>query len=169
MQKLCCVCTRQQFSASLDFCHQLTNPYLHQFSTIFGWNCINELTAVSPGHCMLFNSYLQKNYGRSNHQQSPTTPLFHEILAIHLPPHSLHIFHVHLHDDPHIKSQHPHNATLHLFPCGTSMKLLRDHASFPPPFKTFMLHHLETYHAWPPKIFPTPSLCSQFWLLHSPW
>ena len=41
MQKLCCVCTRQQFSASLDyFCHQLTNPYLHQFSTISGGNCI---------------------------------------------------------------------------------------------------------------------------------
>ena len=37
MQKLCCVCTRQQFSASLDyFCHKLTNPYLHQFSTISG-------------------------------------------------------------------------------------------------------------------------------------
>ena len=40
MQKLCCVRTRQQFSASLDyFCHQLTNPYLHQFSTISGGNC----------------------------------------------------------------------------------------------------------------------------------
>ena len=40
MQKLCCVCTIQQSSASLDYCHQLTNPYLHQFSTISGGNCI---------------------------------------------------------------------------------------------------------------------------------
>ena len=40
MQKLCCVCTRQQYSASLDSCHKLTNPYLHQFSTISGGNCI---------------------------------------------------------------------------------------------------------------------------------
>ena len=28
------------------FCHQLTNPYLHQFSTIFGGNCI-RLTVSS--------------------------------------------------------------------------------------------------------------------------
>ena len=46
MQKLCCVRTRQQFSASLDFCHQLTNRYLHQFSTISGGNCI-RLTVSS--------------------------------------------------------------------------------------------------------------------------
>ena len=44
---MCCVHTRQQFSASLVyFCHQLTNPYLHQFSTIFGGNCI-RLTVSS--------------------------------------------------------------------------------------------------------------------------
>ena len=47
VQKLCCVRTRQQFSASLDyFCHKLTNPYLHQFSTISGGNCI-RLTVSS--------------------------------------------------------------------------------------------------------------------------
>ena len=27
------------------FCHQLTNPYLHQFSTIFGGNCIRVIGA----------------------------------------------------------------------------------------------------------------------------
>ena len=27
-------------SASLDYCHKLTNPYLHQFSSIPGGNCI---------------------------------------------------------------------------------------------------------------------------------
>ena len=27
-------------SASLDYCHKLTNPYLHQFSSISGGNCI---------------------------------------------------------------------------------------------------------------------------------
>ena len=26
----------------LSFCHLLTNPYLHQFSTIFGGNCITN-------------------------------------------------------------------------------------------------------------------------------
>ena len=29
-------------SASLDYCHKLTNPYLHQFSSISGGNCIRE-------------------------------------------------------------------------------------------------------------------------------
>ena len=43
MQKLCCVCTRQQFSASLDYFVTSSPPYLHQFSTISGGNCINPL------------------------------------------------------------------------------------------------------------------------------
>ena len=32
------------------FCHQLTNPYLHQFSTIFGGNCImvDQLESNTP-------------------------------------------------------------------------------------------------------------------------
>ena len=42
MQKLCCVCTRQQYSASLDYFVTSSPPYLHQFSTIFGGNCINR-------------------------------------------------------------------------------------------------------------------------------
>ena len=41
MQKLCCVRTRQQFSASLVYFVTSLPPYLHQFSTIFGGNCIN--------------------------------------------------------------------------------------------------------------------------------
>ena len=40
MQKLCCVCTRQQFFASLDYFVTSSPPYLHQFSTISGGNCI---------------------------------------------------------------------------------------------------------------------------------
>ena len=40
MQKLCCVRTRQQFSASLDYFVTSSPPYLHQFSTISGGNCI---------------------------------------------------------------------------------------------------------------------------------
>ena len=28
--------------ASLDYCHKLTNPYLHQFSSISGGNCITR-------------------------------------------------------------------------------------------------------------------------------
>ena len=33
-------------SASLDYCHKLTNPYLHQFSSISSGNCI-RLTVSS--------------------------------------------------------------------------------------------------------------------------
>ena len=40
MQKLCCVRTRQQFSASLDYFVTSSPPYLHQLSTISGGNCI---------------------------------------------------------------------------------------------------------------------------------
>ena len=29
-------------TASLDYCHKLTNPYLHEFSSISGGNCIKE-------------------------------------------------------------------------------------------------------------------------------
>ena len=46
MQKLCCVCTRQQFSVSLDYFVTSLPPYLHQFSTISGGNCI-RLTVSS--------------------------------------------------------------------------------------------------------------------------
>ena len=44
MQKLCCVCTRQQFSASLDYFVTSLPPYLHQFSSISGGNCITQKT-----------------------------------------------------------------------------------------------------------------------------
>ena len=40
MQKLCCVRTRQQFSASFDYFVTRLPPYLHQFSVISGGNCI---------------------------------------------------------------------------------------------------------------------------------
>ena len=46
MQKLCCVRTRQQFYASLDYFVTSSPPYLHQFSTISGGNCI-RLTVSS--------------------------------------------------------------------------------------------------------------------------
>ena len=40
MKKLCCVRTRQQFSARLVYLVTSLPPYLHQFSTISGGNCI---------------------------------------------------------------------------------------------------------------------------------
>ena len=46
MQKLCCVHTRQQCSASLDYFVTSSPPYLHQFSAISGGNCI-RLTVSS--------------------------------------------------------------------------------------------------------------------------
>ena len=45
MQKLCCVCTRQQFSASLVHFLSHSPPFLNQFSSIFGGNCI-RLTSL---------------------------------------------------------------------------------------------------------------------------
>ena len=42
---MCCVHTRQQFSASLDYFVTNSPPYLHQFSTISGGNCI-KMTVV---------------------------------------------------------------------------------------------------------------------------
>ena len=42
MQKLCCVRTRQQFSASLDYFVTSLPPYLHQFSTIFFWELYHD-------------------------------------------------------------------------------------------------------------------------------
>ena len=38
---LCCVRTRQQYSATLDYFVTSLPPYLHQFSAISGGNCIN--------------------------------------------------------------------------------------------------------------------------------
>ena len=46
MQKLGCVRTRQQYSACLDYFVTSLPPYLHQFSTISGGNCI-RLTVSS--------------------------------------------------------------------------------------------------------------------------
>ena len=46
MQKLCCVRTRQQFSASLVHFLSHSPPFLNQFSSIFGGNCI-RLTVSS--------------------------------------------------------------------------------------------------------------------------
>ena len=46
MQKLCCVHTRQQYSASLDYFVTSLPPYLHQYSSISGGNCINHTGKV---------------------------------------------------------------------------------------------------------------------------
>ena len=37
-------------SASLDYCHKLTNPYLHQFSSISGGNCISIKLLIGVMH-----------------------------------------------------------------------------------------------------------------------
>ena len=51
MQQLCCVRTRQQFSASLDYFVTSSPPYLHQFSTISGGNCITTGLDVVTAAC----------------------------------------------------------------------------------------------------------------------
>ena len=62
MQKLCCVCTRQQSSASLDYFVTSLPPYLHQFSAISGGNCI-RLTVSS------FDSQANQSNQSSIHQE----------------------------------------------------------------------------------------------------
>ena len=59
---MCCVRTRQQFSASLDYFFTSSPPYLHQFSTIFGGNCI-RLTVSS------FDSQANQSNQHSNQQE----------------------------------------------------------------------------------------------------
>ena len=55
-------------SASLDYCHKLTNPYLHQFSSISGRNCITLLSIHyrPPTHQLqnvtLNYSFIQSHY-----------------------------------------------------------------------------------------------------------
>ena len=54
-------------SASLDYCHKFFNPYLHQFSSISGGNCINE-----PGneyqkikvHLGFHTKHVRRHYAR---------------------------------------------------------------------------------------------------------
>ena len=79
MQKLCCVCTRQQFSASLDYFVTSSPPYLHQFSTISGGNCITTnhrpifSRFPSSFHAQVYGllSYLRFLYQVSQYTQSP--------------------------------------------------------------------------------------------------
>ena len=69
---------------------------------------------MATANGMVSNSYLQIYYGRNHHSSKvPTIPCFHPILAncLGVPPHSLHIFHIHLCNNPHIVSQHPCDTT----------------------------------------------------------
>ena len=66
MQKLCCVRTRQQFSASLVHFLSRSPPFLNQFLSIFGGNCI-RLTASS------FDSQANQS-NQSSHQRELLMP-----------------------------------------------------------------------------------------------
>ena len=65
----------------------------------------------------------------TNHQKFPITLQFHAISAncMGVPPHALHIFHIHLCDNPHPVRQHPCETTLHMPPHGTRVKILSNH------------------------------------------
>ena len=45
---------------------------------------------------------------------------------------------------------------------------LSDHLIFLPHHKTYMAHHFEASHMWPPKTFSALSHCPHSWPLHSP-
>ena len=69
MQKLCCVHTRQQFSASLDYFVTSSPPYLHQFSTVSGGICISEYTVpLSLGNLSLNNKETGRQELWKNHR-----------------------------------------------------------------------------------------------------
>ena len=110
----------------------------------------------------VFNSYHQKKYDTNHHSSKvfPTPTNSHKFFTLPgITTHAPHIFHVQLHDDPHIVSPHPHETALHTPPCGTCAKLLSNHAIFPPHFKTIVPCHLGSYRAWPLKTYSAPSLC----------
>ena len=107
----------------------------YQTTILHCWNKIQSFlhgeTAVSHGHCEWhgFEFFPPEELWQklpNIHQKFTTTPQVHAINANHLgvPPHALHIFHVHLHDVPHLVSHHPHETALHTPPHGTCMKLL---------------------------------------------
>ena len=61
MQKLCCVRTRQQYSASLDYFVTSSPPYLHQFSSISGGNCIRLTVSLFDSQANQSNqSFIQR-------------------------------------------------------------------------------------------------------------
>ena len=61
MQKLCCVHTRQQYSASLDYFVTSLPPYLHQFSSISGGKCIRlTVSSFNPQANQLNQSPIQR-------------------------------------------------------------------------------------------------------------
>ena len=99
-------------------------PLLEQDPTDPPWR-----TAVSHGHKngTVFNSYLQKNYGRNCHSSkdsyNPTIPCNFCKSPGSTTPCSTH-FCIHLCDDPHLVSQHTHGTAPHPPPHGTCMKLL---------------------------------------------
>ena len=70
MQKLCCVRTRQQFSASLDYFVTSSPPYLHQFSAISGGNCITKHHKKPPKPLSGF----QRDRATKNNPSAPKKP-----------------------------------------------------------------------------------------------
>ena len=70
MQKLCCVRTRQQFSASLVYLVTSLPPYLHQFSTISGGNCINQAhEEQQQQHYNIINKMTRTKEQQQQHQR----------------------------------------------------------------------------------------------------
>ena len=78
---------------------------------------------------------------------------------LEVPHHALHIFHVHLCNDPHIVSQHPCDTAPHMLPCGTCMKLLTDHVIFSTSPQNFHAPSFRTIQCMPTQnIFSTVPL-----------
>ena len=148
------------------------------YDTLTISQCLNKIqpflhgeTAISHGpyNGMVFNSYLriwQKSPIIKSLLQPHDLMQFWQIAWVY---HPMRFFHVHLCDDLHIVCQHPHNLLLKSFHMENAQNSSMTVQFFLPHLKTITPHHLEAYHAQPPKPFSAPSHCPRFWPLHSPW
>ena len=76
MRKLCCVRTRQQSSASLDYFVTSSPPYLHQFSAISGGNYI-----ISPSIFYKHSCHHNSECDIINHREVTVCKLHVRVLA----------------------------------------------------------------------------------------
>ena len=89
----------------------------------------NQPSPMANANGMVFNSYLKINYGRNQKSSPDAYNLMISCSCGKLPgctTHAPHIFHVHLHVNPHIMCQNTCNTAPPMLPCGKCVKLLSD-------------------------------------------
>ena len=131
----------------------------------------NKLYPITNANGMVFNTYLKKNITEiANPHQMPTTSQSLTITANHpgVPPHTLHIFHVHLCATPHIVHQNPHDTAPPMLPCGECVALLSEPCDFSTSPQNLCATSFRSLPCTATQKFSAPSHCSHFWPWHSP-